>query len=93
MTRTPLKNNNNSRDSNNNQLENFTRVYQKLGPYINIGIVWALAVLFFTWIGIKLDELWGLKPWLTLAGAVFGIITGFYHFIKTVISEDKNKNS
>jgi F0F1-type ATP synthase assembly protein I len=94
VTKPPLKNNhNNSQSNKSNQIESFAQAYRKFGPYLNIGMVWALSVLFFTWIGIKLDEYWEIKPWLTTAGAVFGIITGFYHFIKTVMTEDNNKKS
>jgi F0F1-type ATP synthase assembly protein I len=93
ITTPPKHNNENSQSSKNTQIESFAQVYRKLGPYLNIGLVWAVAVLFFTWIGFKLDARWDTKPWLTTAGAIFGIITGFYHFIKTVMTEENNKKS
>jgi F0F1-type ATP synthase assembly protein I len=70
--------------------DNLAEAYRKVGPYLNIGVVWMASVLLFTWIGITLDKKWDTKPWLTLTGAILGIITGFYHFIKTVMSQ---KNS
>jgi F0F1-type ATP synthase assembly protein I len=69
--------------------ENFAEAYRKLSPYLNIGIVWAILVFLFTWIGIKLDKSWQTEPWFTLLGSIFGITTGFYHFIKTVSCEEK----
>jgi len=94
VIKTPLKKNqNNSQNNKRTQIESFAQSYRKFGPYLNIGLVWAISVLFFTWIGIKLDDYWGIKPWLTTAGAIFGIITGFYHFIKTVTTEENNKKS
>ena len=68
--------------------ENIAEVYRKLAPYLNVGVVWMASVLLFTWIGLTLDKKWETKPWLTLVGAILGILTGFYHFIKTVLSEN-----
>ena len=73
----------------NKNISSLAEGYRKLAPYMNIGLVWAIAVIFFTYIGLKLDEKWNSDPWLTLTGAIFGIITGFYHFIKTVLSQEK----
>jgi F0F1-type ATP synthase assembly protein I len=66
-------------------LENLAETYQKVGPYLNVGIVWAVSVIFFTWLGWFLDKKWGIQPWLTLGGAIIGIAAGFYHFLKTVL--------
>ncbi len=74
-------------DSTSKHSENLAEAYRKVGPYLNIGVVWMASVLIFTWIGITLDKKWDTKPWLTLTGAILGIITGFYHFIKTVLSQ------
>ena len=92
MTKNPLKKNDrNSLDNKKNTYNNVVDAYRKLAPYMNIGMVWAIAVIVFTLIGLKLDEKWHSSPWLTLTGAILGIITGFYHFIKTVLTEEKKK--
>lgn len=83
----PNKQNLPAKDNSKNP-ENIAEVYRKLAPYLNVGVVWMASVLLFTWIGLTLDKKWETKPWLTLVGAILGIVTGFYHFIKTVLSEN-----
>lgn len=70
-------------------IESFAESYRKIAPYLNIGLVMAGSVIFFVWLGITLDNHWGTYPWLTVVGAFLGIFTGFYHFIKTIQSEEK----
>lgn len=90
ISKNPLtKNHKNSRDHKANNISSIAEGYRKISPYMNIGLVWAIAVIIFTYIGLRLDEKWNSRPWFTLAGALFGIVTGFYHFIKTVISQEK----
>ncbi len=74
-------------------IESFAESYRKIAPYLNIGLVMAGSVIFFVWLGITLDNHWKTYPWLTVAGAFFGIFTGFYHFIKTIQSEEKKKDN
>jgi hypothetical protein len=88
----PNQNPKNFLDQKNKNISSLAEGYRKLAPYMNIGLVWAIAVIFFTYIGLKLDEKWNSGPWLTLTGAIFGIITGFYHFIKTVLSQEKKNH-
>jgi F0F1-type ATP synthase assembly protein I len=66
--------------------------YRKIAPYLNVGYVWAASVILFTFIGIKLDDLWETKPWFTLIGVLFGVGGGFYHFLKTVLKANKQEN-
>lgn len=87
-----LKNKNSSLQNTSKNTESLSEAYRKLAPYLNIGIVWMASVLLFTWIGITLDKKWETKPWLTLLGAILGIVTGFYHFIKTVLRDDNQSN-
>jgi len=79
-----------TQNNNSKYSENLSEAYRKVGPYLNIGVVWMASVLFFTWIGITLDTKLDTKPWLTLTGAILGIVTGFYHFIKTVLSQNNS---
>ncbi len=74
-------------------LESLADAYRKLSPYLNIGYVWAISVIAFTLLGRYLDRVLGTHPWLTVAGAVIGIVAGFYHFIKTVLHEEEKNNT
>ncbi|GAB4368635.1 MAG: hypothetical protein Kow0042_09930 [Calditrichia bacterium] len=72
-------------------LENLAEVYRKLAPYLNIGYTWAASVIILTLIGRYLDNKWSSKPWLTLLGALLGIGTGFYNFIRVVTTQNQEK--
>jgi F0F1-type ATP synthase assembly protein I len=80
----PKKTNNSSQEKSTKTLESLSEAYRKLTPYLNIGTVWAISVIFFTWIGWLLDHYWDTEPWMTVVGAILGVITGFYHFFKVV---------
>lgn len=67
--------------------------YRKIAPYLNVGYVWAASVILFTFIGTKMDAHWQTKPWFTVAGALFGVIGGFYHFLKTVLKVGKTEKN
>ncbi len=90
----PSHRNKNTPDDKSPQKDSgsLAETYRKLAPYLNIGYVWAISVIAFTLLGVYLDNRWQTKPWLTLAGALLGIFSGFYHLIKTVIQEDKKEN-
>ena len=90
ISKNPLtKNHKNFPDNKDKNISSIAEGYRKIAPYMNIGLVWAIAVILFTYIGLQLDQKLNSRPWFTLAGAIFGITTGFYHFIKTVISQEK----
>lgn len=87
-----MKDKNHKQQSDNNPLktiEGLGEAYRRLAPYLNIGYVWAASVIAFTLLGIYLDKRFSTKPWLTLVGALLGIVTGFYNFIKTVTRQEK----
>ena len=68
--------------------------YRKLSPYLNIGYVMAASIALLTWLGYVLDKKWDTYPWLTITGALLGIVTGFYNFFKTVFAmQNKDGNS
>ena len=77
-SKTPLKN-----------LETLADAYRKAAPYLNIGYVWASSVILLTLLGWFLDKHWGTRPYLTIIGAILGVVTGFYNFLKTVMSLEK----
>jgi len=80
-------------NGNKHDSESLPEAYRRAGPYLNIGFVLAGSVLLFTWLGITLDHRWSTQPWLTVVGAFFGIFTGFYHFFKTIMSEQKKQQN
>lgn len=47
-------------------------------------------VLVFTGIGYGLDRLFDTVPWLMIGGVFVGAGLGFWTFIRTVISADKD---
>jgi len=91
VVRIPRNSLNNSSPENgeNHKSDSLPAAYRKLAPYLNIGFVLAGSVLFFTWLGFTLDKRWSTQPWLTVLGAFLGIFTGFYHFIKIILVEEK----
>ncbi|MCM2267193.1 MAG: AtpZ/AtpI family protein [Elusimicrobiales bacterium] len=50
--------------------------------YAQIGLELAGAVLLGLWLGYWLDGRLGTRPWLTLAGALLGLVGGFYRVAK-----------
>lgn len=85
------KNSNAEKEKPSQPLENLAEVYRKMAPYLNLGYVWAASVILFTLVGYYLDRHWATKPWLTLTGALLGIVVGFYNFIKTVLQGEKKE--
>jgi len=80
VSKTPLKN-----------LESLGDAYRKVAPYLNIGYVWASSVILLTLLGWFLDKQWDTRPYLTIIGAILGVVTGFYNFIKTVMTLEKKR--
>lgn len=55
------------------------------GRYTGIGFQMAGSILLFTWLGKLADDFMGNKnSFLTLAGAVLGIVLGMYFLFKAV---------
>jgi F0F1-type ATP synthase assembly protein I len=56
-----------------------------IGPYMDIGWTFVIAVGGGAWIGYKADTHFGTKPWFLLLGAVLGMVVGFYRFLSVVL--------
>ena len=52
-----------------------------VGPYLDLGVTFVVAILGGAWLGHWADQHWGTSPWLLLVGAILGIVVGFYHFL------------
>jgi F0F1-type ATP synthase assembly protein I len=61
------------------------QMIRSIGPYMNIGWTFVVAVGLGMLGGRWLDAWLGTEPWLFLTGAVFGIIVGFYSFFLIVL--------
>ena len=55
------------------------------GPLLNLGLTMALGIGLLAWVGYALDERWGTDPWLTLTGAILGVIVGFVNLFRTAL--------
>ena len=60
---------------------------QAAGPYLGLGLTWALSTLLFLWLGSKADEWLGTDPWLTLIGAFTGAAAGFYYMYRHLMAD------
>ena len=61
---------------------------RRAGPLLGIGATFVASIGVSMALGWWLDRSLGTKPWLTLAGALLGIVVGFYLFFKTVASAE-----
>jgi len=59
-------------------------VLRSAGPYLNLGMTFALAIGGLAYVGNWLDGRWGTDPWLTLAGALLGMVVGFVNLVQIV---------
>ncbi len=60
-------------------------ILRRMGPYASLGTMFAAALLLGVVAGYKADGWLGTKPWLTLAGALLGLVVGFYNFFSVVL--------
>ena len=79
--------------ANGFQNRGFQKTFGQAGPYLSLGLEFAITLLLLIFLGRFLDKRWGTEPWLLLAGAILGFVIGFYHLIKTLsrLSVSKQK--
>ena len=58
---------------------------KQVAPLMGSGIQLTVTVLVFGGLGWWLDGKFGTKPWLLLAGTVFGAVGGMISFIRTAL--------
>jgi F0F1-type ATP synthase assembly protein I len=62
-----------------------TEGLKAVGPYLDLGVTFVVAIGGGAWLGHWADQQWGTDPWLLLVGAILGIVVGFYHFFSVVL--------
>jgi F0F1-type ATP synthase assembly protein I len=60
-------------------------VMRTVGPYMNIGWVFVVAMGMGIYGGYKADMYLGTGPWLMVVGALLGMAAGFYNFFLVVL--------
>ncbi|MHA1988549.1 MAG: AtpZ/AtpI family protein [Promethearchaeota archaeon] len=71
------------------RIKNSQKFYKEVGPYLGLGLQLALTVTILVFVGIWLDGQFDTQPILTIIFAFFGVFTGLYNFIKTVLKSGK----
>lgn len=56
-----------------------------------VGIQFPVAIVIGYWIGTKLDQLFGTKPWLMLLFLLFGIAAGFLNLYRITTEAGKEE--
>ena len=65
--------------------------YKEVGPYVGLGLQLAVTVTVMVFVGIWLDGQFETKPILTVVFAFFGVFSGMYTFIKSVLKAGNDK--
>ncbi len=74
------------------QVSSLAEAYRKAAPYTAASTSLVIAVGGGAWLGHLADGWFELKtPWLTIAGALFGMLAGFIGFFKQVLGPRKDK--
>jgi len=63
----------------------FAEAMRKVGPYLNLGITFAVTVGMGTAAGWWLDARFHTSPWLLLVGIFVGVAAAFVGFFRTVL--------
>jgi len=66
-----------------------SNLFKDYAPYLGLGVQLAATIVIMVFVGIWLDGKFNTSPYLTLLFSFLGILTGMYHFIKSVTRLDK----
>ncbi|MBI1806877.1 MAG: AtpZ/AtpI family protein [Ignavibacteria bacterium] len=69
----------------------YGKALRTAGPLFTSGLQMAVAVGLLCFLGYLSDKQFGTTPWLMVTGVFVGAAAGFYLFMRTVSSLDKNK--
>jgi F0F1-type ATP synthase assembly protein I len=74
------------------EVSSLAEAYRKAAPYTAASTSLVVAVGGCTWLGHLADGWAGLQtPWLTVAGAVLGMVVGFISFFRQVMGPRRTK--
>jgi F0F1-type ATP synthase assembly protein I len=63
-----------------------------MGPLMNLGVTFALSIGGLAYLGHWLDGKLDTKPWMTLLGAVLGMVVGFVNLFRVVLPPRKGSS-
>jgi ATP synthase protein I len=72
-------------DKKDKGLSQTAAAYRKASPILDASWQMVGAAALGTFLGWWLDKKLGTAPWLLLVGAVLGVATGMYAFIRSVL--------
>jgi F0F1-type ATP synthase assembly protein I len=79
------------RETGESGLSSYAEAMRKAAPYTAASTSLVVAVGGCTWLGHLADGWVGLQtPWLTVAGAVLGMVVGFVSFFRQVLGPRKD---
>ena len=58
---------------------------RKAAPFMNLGLTFAVGIGGLAWLGHWLDGRWETEPWMTLVGAVLGMVMGFVNLFRVTL--------
>ena len=65
-----------------NSITSFQKIVHQAAPAASASYSMIASLLLFIFIGIYIDNYFGLKPFGTIIGLLFGLIIGFYQLVK-----------
>ena len=65
-----------------NSITSFQKIVHQAAPAASASYGMIASLLLFIFIGIYIDNYFGLKPFGTIIGLLFGLIVGFYQLVK-----------
>lgn len=75
-------------EKNEKKFPNYN-LFKDYVPFLGLGIQLAATIGIMVFIGIWIDKKFDTSPYLTLIFSFLGILTGIYHFVKSVTRLDK----
>lgn len=65
-------------------IPDWRRSLSEVGPYLGLGMQIALSMALFIALGYALDQWLDILPWGTVAGALIGMASIFYHLVRVL---------